>query len=99
MAPIVLHAVLPPIQHFYRRIVRKTFVITLGCVILSSICNQLSSTFAFRPLAAFYDLRLQAVLVIQLTGFGLCLYLSFVYGVAYAFGHAAIMPRLESRVE
>ena len=57
--------------------------ILIHCVI-SSVCNQVNTITACRPIEILYDLRHILMIIVQLLGFFICLSLSFFLGVKFA---------------
>jgi hypothetical protein len=84
ICPVVFQTLLLTFPHIHRRKLFDNFQLILITLIVSSIVNQVTSAFVTRPLAMFLDVRFLSMLGIQLIGFGLCLFLSFIYGVVYA---------------
>jgi hypothetical protein len=50
----------------------------------SSMCHQFATALACRPIEILYDLRYTSMLIIQITGFFICLLFAFFLGVKYA---------------
>ncbi|CAF3665442.1 unnamed protein product [Rotaria socialis] len=50
----------------------------------SSICHQLASALACRPMEILYDLRYISMLIMQISGFFICLSFAFLLGVKFA---------------
>jgi putative copper export protein len=59
---------------------RKIFI----CLAIVSICNQLINTLACRSIDVLYDLRYISILIVQITGFLICLLFAFFLGIKYA---------------
>jgi hypothetical protein len=61
-----------------------TFRRSIIPLILSPIAGQLVSGFVDRPLNMLVDLRANSLLIVQIIGFLLTLFSSFIFGVIYA---------------
>jgi hypothetical protein len=59
---------------------RKVLILLVG----SSICNQMVSATACRPIEILYDLRYIAMIMTQLVGFFICLIFAFFLGIKFA---------------
>ena len=78
---LLLH--LPIIETINHRWLLSIFRRMLFHLIFSSIAGQLVSGFIDRPLDMLADFRLNSLLIVQIIGFLLCLFSSFVFGVIY----------------
>ena len=79
---ILLH--LPIIERINHRRLLSIFQGVLFPLIFSPIAGQLVSGFIDRPLDMLADFRLNSLFIVQIIGFLLCLFSSFVFGVIYA---------------
>jgi hypothetical protein len=59
---------------------RKILIFFVG----SSICNQVVSATACRPIEIIYDLRYISMIMVQLIGFFTCLLFAFFLGIKFA---------------
>lgn len=56
----------------------------LICLVGASICNQLTNALACRSIDIFHDIRYTSMLIVQITGFFVCLLFAFFLGIKYA---------------
>ena len=82
--PYLLLLYLPIIERINHRWLLSIFPEMLFPLLFSPIAGQLVSGFVDRPLEMFTDFRLNSLLIVQIIGFLLCLFSSFVFGVIYA---------------
>ncbi|CAF2150444.1 unnamed protein product [Rotaria magnacalcarata] len=59
---------------------RKVLILLVG----SSLFHQLSTALACRPMDILYDFRYTSMLIVQITGFFICLLFAFFLGVKFA---------------
>ncbi len=52
--------------------------------VISSVCNQMVSATACRPIEILYNLRYISMIMVQLVGFFICLLFSFFLGIKFA---------------
>ena len=83
---------LPIIEIISHRRMLLPFRCLIVCLFSLSIAGQLVSGFIHRPLDMFLDFRLNSLLVVQMIGFILCLFSSFIIGVIYASVHLSEAP-------
>jgi hypothetical protein len=82
--PHILLFYLPIIETINHRWLLSLFRGMLFPLIFSPIAGQLVSGFVDRPLDMLTDFRLNSLLIVQIIGFLLCLFSSFIFGIIYA---------------
>jgi hypothetical protein len=82
--PHLLCWYLPATDEIGRRRLCSGFRIVLIPLVISSISNQLASAFIHRPFELIFDYQFDTLLIVQMIGFLLRLFSSFVFGAIYA---------------